>query len=227
MDLSKSSTTKFFLLNPTKEKAIISFFNSLIVFLVALIIPSLGFQSVFLSRELPGQIMSFVMSLLFSFVVYYPFSCGLVYLFKIITGKEVFKVQNLVFALLFLLIFNIITFSMVVSTIVKNRQINAPSKSVVIDPNTKEKLCGLQIVEATAPSSKNAGLLVGEVIKTIDDFSVNDMGDLTHALVNKRANDTVVVVTNVNTYNVPLFANPQNPQQVLMGIKLKLIECGK
>jgi len=227
MDSSKSSTTKFFLLNPTKEKIIISILNSLIVIFIFLIIPSLGFQSVFLSKKLPAQIISFISSLLFSFVVYYPFACGLVYIFKIITGKEKVKVQNLVIALLFIIIFNIITFSIISTNIIKNIQVNSPSTNSVIDPKTKEKLCGLQIVKVTAPSAKNAGLLVGEVIKTINNYTIGDKNDLTHALANKRPSDTVTVITNANTYNVTLFANPQNPQQVLMGIGVKQTECEK
>jgi predicted permease len=195
--------------------------------LISLIIPSLGFQSIFLNKELSGQIVYLVSNLIFSSVVYYPFACGIVYLFKIITGKEKVKVRNLVIALLFIIIFNIITFSIVATKIIKNNQVNSPFTNSVIDPKTKEKLCGLQIVEVTAPSAKNAGLVVGEVIKTINDYPVENMEELTHALANKRPNDIATVITNANTYNVALFANPQNSQQVLMGIKVKPTECKK
>ena len=99
----------------------------------------------------------------------------------------------------------------------KNNQVNFP----------REKLCGLQIVAVTAPFAKKAGLVVGEIIKTINDYPVGNMNDLTHALVNKKPNDTVTVITNANAYNVTLFANPQNPQQVLMGIGVKQIACEK
>ena len=92
---------------------------------------------------------------------------------------------------------------------------------------SQEKSCGLQIVEVAAISAKNAGLTVGEVIKTINDYPVGNMNDLLHALANKRANDAVTVVTNAKTYNVTLFANPQNPQQVLLGIKVKPTACEK
>ncbi|MFA6081205.1 MAG: hypothetical protein WC741_02245 [Patescibacteria group bacterium] len=217
MDSSKNPTTKFFLLNPTKGKIIISLFDSLIMILISLIIPSLGFQSVFLSKELSGQIFFLISNLVFSSVIYYPFACGIVYLFKIITGKEKVKVQNLAVALLFIIIFNIVTFSIIATKIMKNNQVVSP----------KEKLCGLQIMEVTAPSAKNAGLLVGEVIKTIDGFPVDTMDALTHALANKKPNNTVTVITNFNTYNVSLFANPQNPQHALLGIKVKPTECKK
>lgn len=227
MDSSKSSTTKFFLLNPTKEKIIVSLFDSLIMILISLIIPSLGFQSIFLNKELSGQIVYLVSNLIFSSVVYYPFACGIVYLFKIITGKEKVKVRNLVIALLFIIIFNIVTFSFVATKIIKNNQANSPSTNSVIDPKTKEKLCGLQIVEVTAPSAKNAGLVVGEVINTVNNYPVDTMDALTHALTNKKANDTVIIITNTSTYNVTLFANPQNPQHVLLGIKVNPTECKK
>ena len=227
MDLSKSSTTKFFLLNPTKEKIFLSLFDSLVLILISLIIPSIGLQSVFVSRGLSMQIISLVGSLIFSFIVYYPFACGLVYIFKVIAGKEKFKVRNLVIALLFIIIFNIITFSIAATTIMKKNQINTSSANFVIDPKTKEKLCGLQIVEVTAPSAKNAGLVVGEVIKTINNSPIGNKDELTHALANKRPNDTVTVITNANTYKVSLFVNPQNPQQVLLGIGVKQTECGK
>jgi PDZ domain-containing secreted protein len=88
-------------------------------------------------------------------------------------------------------------------------------------------LCGLQIVEVTAPSTKNAGLSVGEVIKTINDYPVGDKDALTHALANKRPNDTVTVITNAGIYNVTLLANPQNPQQALLGIGVKQTDCAK
>lgn len=205
------------ILKPTKEKIIISFLNSLILIFVFLSIPSLGFQSIFLKKELPTQIISLVVSLLFSLVVYYPFGCGLVYVFKIITKKEKIKVQNLVISLLFIIIFNIITFSFVITNIMKYAQVNSP----------KEKLCGLQIIEVIAPSAESAGLSVGEIIKTINDYPVYNMDDLTNALANKKPNDTVTVITNANTHNVILFANSQNPQQILMGIKLKVTECEK
>lgn len=227
MDSSKSSTTKFFLLNPTKEKIIVSLFDSLVMILISLIIPSLGFQSVFLNKGLSGQIFYLVSNLIFSSVIYYPFACGIVYLFKIITGKEKVKVQNLVIALLFIIIFNIITFSIVATKIINNNQVNSPSTNSVIDPKTKEKLCGLQIVAVTAPSAKNAGLVVGEVIKTVNYYPVDTMDALNHALTNKRPNDIVIVITNANTYKVTLFANPQNPQQALLGIKVNPTECDK
>lgn len=227
MDSSKSSTTKFFLLNPTKEKIIISLFNSLVLISISLIIPSIGYRSVLLSRELSRQIFSLVGSLFFSFVVYYPLACGLVYILKIITGKEKVKVQNLVIALLFIVIFNPITFSIVVTSIVKKTPVNSPATNSVIDPKTKEKLCGLQITEVTAPSAKNAGLLVGEVINTVNDYPVDNMDALNHALTNERPNDIVTVITNANTYSVTLFANPQNPQQALLGIKVNPTECEK
>lgn len=120
-----------------------------------------------------------------------------------------------------------ITFSIVITNIVKNIQVNSPSTNSVIDSKTKEKLCELQIVEVTAPSAKNAGLLVGEVIKTINDYPIGNINDLAHSLANKRPNDIATVITNVNIYNVTLFANPQNPQQVLLGIKVKQTECKK
>lgn len=227
MDSSKNSTTKFFLLNPTKGKIIVSLFDSLILFLFFLIIPSFGFQSVFLSKELSGQILSIIASLIFSFVVYYPLTCGLVYIFKIITGKEKFKVRNLVIALLFIFIFNPITFSVATGKIMKNNSANTPSTNSVIDPKTKEKLCGLQITEVTALSTKKAGLVVGEVIKTVNDDPIRDMNDLAHTLASKRSNDVVTVVTNGGTYKVTLFANPDSPQQTLLGIKVKPTECQK
>jgi hypothetical protein len=227
MDSSKNSTTKFFLLNPTKEKIIISLFDSLVMILISLIIPSLRFQSVFLSKELSGQIFYLVSNLIFSSIIYYPFACGVVYIFKIITGKEKVKIQNLVIALLFIIIFNIITFSVIVANIIKKYQVNSPSANSVVDPETKKKLCGLQIVAVTAPSAKNAGLRVGEVIKTINDYPIGNKDELTHALANKRPNDNVTIITNANTYTVTLFVNPQNPQQALLGIGVKQTECKK
>ena len=106
-----------FILKPTKENIIVSLFDSLVFLLIGLIIPSWGFQSVFLSRELSGQIVSLAVSLIFSFVVYYPLACGLVYVFKNITGKEKVGVQNLIIALLIIIILNPITFSIVVTNI--------------------------------------------------------------------------------------------------------------
>ena len=213
-----------FILKPTKENVIVSLVDSLAMVLISLIVPSWGFQSVFLGKELSGQVLYLVSNLLFSFVVYYPLACGLVYVFNIITGKEKVKGLSLVMAIFFIVILNPITLSVVITNVVKKPQISPPT---VIDPNTKEKLCGLQITEVVALSAKDAGLAVGEVIKTVNDNSVDTMESLNHALADKRPNEVVTVVTNTNTYNVPLFANPQNPQQVLMGIKVNPTECNR
>ena len=213
-----------FILKPTEENVIVSLIDSLAMVLISLIVPSWGFQSVFLGKELSGQNFYLVSNIFFSFVVYYPLACGLVYVFNIITGKEKIKGLSLVVALSFIVILNPITLSEVITNMVKKPQINQPT---VIDSKTKEKLCGLQILEVTAPSAKSAGLVVEEVIKTVNDNPVDTMESLSHALANKRPNDTVTVITNVNTYNVTLFANPQNPQQVLMGIKVNPTECDK
>ena len=213
-----------FILKPTKENIIVSLIDSLAMILIGLIIPSLGFQSVFLGKELSGQVFYLVSNLFFSFVIYYPLACGLVYVFNIITGKEKVKGLSLVMAIFFIVILNPITLSIVITSIVKKPQINSPT---VIDPNTKEKLCGLQILEITAPSAKSAGLVVGEVINIVNDNPVDTMESLSHALTNKKPNDVVTVITNINTYNVPLFANPQNPQQVMMGIKVNPTECNR
>ncbi|MCX6816615.1 MAG: hypothetical protein NTZ93_02040 [Candidatus Beckwithbacteria bacterium] len=56
---------------------------------------------------------------------------------------------------------------------------------------------------------------------------VGNKDELTHALANQKPNDTVTVITNANTYHVALFANPQNPQQVLLGIGVKQTACEK
>lgn len=212
------------MLKPTKVNIIVSLANSLIVMSIGLMIPSIGFRSVFLSRELSGQIISLMASLAFSFVVYYPLACGLIYIFNIFTRKELVKVQNLILAVLLIIIFNPITFSIVITKIINKPPVNSPT---VINTVTQEKLCGLQIIEVNAPSAKDAGLKVGEVITNVNDIPVDTMESLTHALANKRPNDIVTVITNGSTYNVPLFANPQNPQQILMGIKVNPTECDK
>jgi S1-C subfamily serine protease len=99
--------------------------------------------------------------------------------------------------------------------------------SLTKNNQTKENLCGLLIAKVIAPTAKDAGLVAGEVIKTVNGYPVGDMNALTHALADKRPNDTVTVITNANTYNVTLSTSPQNPQQVALGIKVKTIECGK
>ena len=88
-------------------------------------------------------------------------------------------------------------------------------------------MCGILITEVDALAAKTAGLIVGEVIKTVNDYPVDTMDALTLALVNKRSDDIVIVVTNANTYNVALTAKPQDPRRALLGIKVKILECGK
>jgi len=126
-----------FILKPTKENIVVSLIDSLAMILIGLIIPSWGFQSVFLSRELSGQIFSLSTSFIFSFVIYYPLACGLVYVFKIITGKEKVKGLGLVMAVLFIVILNPITLSMVITNMVKKPPVNSPA---VIDPITQENV---------------------------------------------------------------------------------------
>jgi|GEM_PF-6558426 len=202
------------ILKPAKENILASCVVSLALIVLSLTVPSLGFQAVFLGKALSGQILYLVSNLFFCLVVYYPLACGLVYVFKIVTKKEKATRQRLVMSLFFIFILNPLTLSFVISKIVESTR------------TTHEQLCGLQILEVTAPSAIQAGLVVGEVITAVNNSPIDTMESLRRALTHSKTDDTVTVVTNTTTHNVPVFANPQNPQQVLLGIKVNPTECG-
>jgi hypothetical protein len=137
------------------------------------------------------------------------------------------ELKYLIIAVLYILIFNPIIFSIIATTFIgQNMNTMSPENTTKNIPSNNT-MCGLLIINVTAPTAKSAGLTIGEIITTANNYPVFDMNALTHALSDKRANDTVTVITNKNSYNVPLFANPQDPNQILLGIKVKPTECNK
>ena len=203
------------LLKPKKEKIIVDSLIILVLLALSLSISSLGYQKQFFSIGLTGQIFGIIVGVLFGLVIYYPLACGVVFIYSRIVGKEKkYEKKDLVLAVLFVLLFNPITCSLIV------RGIMAVNHDVINQP------CGIEIMGFAENSpAKDAGMIAGEVIVSIDNNKIDTIDSFTRALANKRPGDYISITTNIGSYKFKTIENPTNPASAFMGIKVNQKYC--
>lgn len=203
------------LLKPKKEKIIVDLLIVLVMLALVLSISSLGYQKWFFSIGLAGQIFGIVVGVLLGLVIYYPFACGAVFIYSRIAGKEKkYEKKDLVFAVLFVLLFNHITYSLIIQGVMN------------FNHNVINQPCGIETTGFAENSpAKDAGMAAGEIITSIDNNKIDTTDSFTHALANKRPGDYVSITTNIGSYKFKTIENPTNPASAFMGIKVNQKYC--
>jgi hypothetical protein len=205
------------LLKPTKGKIIANVFLGFFWVILLLSIPFFGFQSKFLSSSLIQKGITILLSFLFSFVVYYPLTCAILFVFRKITkAKEVEKssTAKLIIAILIILIWNPFVGPEI---IVKG--------FTYFNHNIITKPCGLEVMGFSDNSSaKDAGITIGEKILFADGDQIDSLDAFMHIMASKRPGDTIILKTEQNEYNVKTIAGV-NTQGTVIGIKLNEVYC--
>lgn len=205
------------LLKPKKEKIIFDLLFTLILVVLSLSIPSLGYQKQFLNLGLARQIFGIIISILFGLVIYYPLACGIVSIYNRIVkkGKNYGK-KDLIFAVLFVLLFNPITHTLVIQRI------------MYVNYNIINQPCGIEITGFAENSlAKDVGIGIGETIINVNNQKIDTTDSFTHAMADKKPGDYVSLITNLKKYNVQTIANPNNPISAFLGIQIKQKYCKK
>jgi len=203
------------LLKPKKEKIIIDLLLILGFLVLALSIPSLGYQKQFFSTGLTGQIVGIIISVLLGLVIYYPFACGATFIYSRIVAKEKkYEKKDLAFAVLFVLLFNPITYSLIIQEIMN------------VNHNVINQPCGIEIIGFAENSpAKDAGMAAGEILISINDDKIDTADSVNHAMADKRPGDNVSITTDIRSYNFKTIENPANPASAFIGINLNQKYC--
>ncbi|MDP2909183.1 MAG: PDZ domain-containing protein [Nanoarchaeota archaeon] len=203
------------LLKLKKEKIIIDLLIILGLLILVLSIPSLGYQKQFFSIGLIRQIFGIIITVLLGLVIYYPFACGATFIYSRIVGKEKkYEKKDLVFAVLFVLLFNPITYSLIIQGVMN------------VNHNVINQPCGIEIMGFAENSpAKDAGMTAGEIITSINSNKIYTIDSFIYALANKRQGDNVSITTNIGSYNFKTIKNPTNPESAFIGINVNQKYC--
>ena len=85
---------------------------------------------------------------------------------------------------------------------------------------------GVKIVDITKGASNSniiypaelAGMQSGEIINSLDGTQINYVTNFTYLMEGKTAGDTLLISTNINSYNVTLAENPGNSTKGFLGV---------
>ena len=203
----------------TKEKLTVNAILALFWVILILSIPFFGFQSKFMALSLMQKGLSVLVSFLFAFVVYYPLTCSLIFVYKkIINSKETEKssISELILALLIILLWNpFIGPGLIIQGVVRFNQ------EVINHP------CGLEVTGFSDNSpARDAGMSIGEKILLADGKPIDSLDSFSHVMSLKRPGDIVVIKTQNKEYNVKVIAGADD-QGTVIGIKLAQVYCKK
>jgi membrane-associated protease RseP (regulator of RpoE activity) len=179
--------------------------------------------------DLHLRIASVFMSFGMVTLIYYPLSCGVVFLLRSFLrkgekppkkkgekGKKPEKKagrKDIIMAVLLILVFNPLTFSL------------AYAAGSYVNVNVLSYPCGVQVFGFSENSpAEQAGMGAGEVIMQVDDMAIDSTGSLTSALSGRSPGDIVSVRTSAGEYDVQLAESPETHRAV-MGVITQTAYC--
>lgn len=203
------------ILKPTKIKTICNIFLSLILVLIVIYLPSSGISGTFSQLSLGRKLLSFLISYIISFIFYYPLTASLVHIVSSIKNSAL-VLKEIIWAIIFIIIFNPLTLSFAVSKIYK-----AP-----VSNEANQPVCGLQINDFTDGSkAEAAGIKLGENILSLNGAPINSIQDIFTELENKKPGDKVSLETDQGIKTVELVPSPSDPNKSALGVKLISNPC--
>ena len=182
--------------------------------------PSLGIQNTLFQLGLLKQFLNITTGLILTIILYYPLSCGLLYLYSILAREhhpyqkpEKLDKKGLSIAVLFILIFNPLTISFLYSS------------AIYVNSNVINKPCGLEITRFSEPSpARQSGIRPGEIILEINNNPIRTKDDLLEAINDKSPGQYVTLKTDIEDYKVKIIKDSQTGKNVL-GVIVKEISC--
>lgn len=201
------------------KKIIIDLIIVLAFMIILFIFPSLGYQKQFFSMTILNMIISILISIFAGLIIYYPLSCGIATIIKILKINKKKKSHNekndLLISIITIIIFNPITYSLILFSIIyaNHNIINAP--------------CGLEITGFSQDSpAKNAGINIGEIIYAADGQEIKEFNDLFIVLSTKSVGEEIRINTNLKEYSFKTGEN-QNTKKASLGINVNNKYCKK
>ena len=219
------------ILNVTKSSIILNAFVSLFFVLFFIFLPGSGFRDMFSKFSLIHKISSFILSWIISFIIYYPFVTSVAYITKSIKISS-YKVQEIILAIILILIFNPFSISMLVSKF--GYQIPSNSSEQILQENVNNNVaietsvCGLKISEILENSNvRESGINIGDVILKINDVEIRSVQNIFEQLNSKRPGDSIYINTNNGAKIVKLAMDSNDIHHAVLGVKLVPYICDK
>lgn len=213
------------ILKPTKIKIICNIFLPLATVLLVIFLPSSGVNDAFAQLLLWQKLLSFFISCIVSFILYYPLTASLVYLATSIKNST-YVLREIIWAVIFIAIFNPLTLSAVLaklSSVYVGQSKRAQENKV---QNSNQPACGLKINDFTSGSKvEEAGIKKGENILRLDGTQVSSVQDISNQLENKKTGDKVSLETDQGSKTVELVPSISDPNQPALGVKLISNPC--
>ncbi|MFH0978051.1 MAG: hypothetical protein V1837_01985 [Candidatus Woesearchaeota archaeon] len=201
---------------PTKEKIITDLILAILFVSILLLVPYFGLQRSFNVVGLNQKAEGAILSLIFSFIVYYPLACSVVFIYKWITRQKIkYTKTDFIVATVIILLWNPfgLGYAYSLATRAQNKVLN--------------EQCGAIVTGfADISSAREAGISVGETINEADETNIVNTASLLQVLTNKQPGDSISIKTNIREYEIPLRLDTQSQKPVL-GIKVKDAYCRK
>jgi hypothetical protein len=178
-------------------------------------VEALGFRNVFSGFDPQAKILVAALNFFVFLVLFYPLSCGAVYIIRRFARKEPSNGKDLMLAVLLIAVFNPIFFSLMAMGISK------------IDTQVLNRPCGLEITGFPEYSTAaDSGISVGNTITSIEGRTVDTADALLNSLKDKKEGDAVSVGTDGGEYKIKVALHPEKKSPVL-GVNVKQRYCSR
>ncbi len=192
------------ILQPTKIKIIIHLLLTLGYILAIIFLPISGLGRIFPEFSLSKKILSFSVSWLAGFVIYYPLTFGVAYLVNSVR-KSLYIAKEIILALILIAIFNPFTFSFIFFGLFYQKAL-APTSNFTGNSIQPESVCGLRINDFTAGSkAQEAGIGRGDIILKFNGAEMKSIQDIFDQLARKKPGDKVSLETDKGSKAVELI----------------------
>jgi membrane-associated protease RseP (regulator of RpoE activity) len=197
----------------SKNKILVDFLISVLMIIIIGLNPAFLYRLILLTKPLYWQIGWILINLFVSMIIYYPLSCGLLFVYeRIFRKKKKVKKNSLIIAILVILILNPLTFSLAYGQIVNNRPVISGSCNLIVTGFTDNSPALVQ------------GMQIGEILLEVNGYEITSLDSLTHSLADKRKMDSVIVKTNIKEYDITTTGEA-NSERAMLGIKVENF-CG-
>ena len=220
------------ILRPSKVKIILNVLVSLGLVLAAIFFSASGIGEAFGRLSLERKALSFFLSWMTSFIIYYPLISSLAYLASCVKNSA-YNVKEIIFALILIAIFNPFSISFLVSRILPKSPVlpagtTASNKDAAENNIQPESVCGLRINEIMENSKiKEAGIEKGDVIVKFNGEEIKTVQNIFDQLGKKKPGDKVSIETGRGLNMVELAKDLSDPNRPVLGVKLEPNLCGK
>jgi membrane-associated protease RseP (regulator of RpoE activity) len=201
------------LIKPGRQKLTADVALSIAWLALVFLHPFFGYDKIISSYDVPMKAAVLAVNFLVFLLLFYPMSCGLVYVYGLLVKKKKQSGRrDLAAAVLFILFFNPVFVSLAAIGL---NQLN----------DSMNKPCGVEIIGLSEESAaRDAGISVSEVIVSVDGYPVDTIDALKRVLGEKRAGDHVTVKTDRKEYIVVVQENPESSARMI-GVSLKQRYC--